>query len=220
MSATIIATSPKATPCGDEKFPSPEPSEPNLKKKVPLGQNTWTRWLPVSATAIRPRSLPIATPCGDEKFPSPEPSEPNEKAWVPLAWKTCIRSLPVSATATTLVFRGRAFLRTATSSGDESSPSPEPSEPNTLSSVPFRSNTWTRWLPVSATKMVLSWCMAMPLGDEKFGSAARTGGGQSCLARTSGGCAGRSWESPAADAAGARATSAAATAAAASNTNN
>ena len=130
VSATTSSSPLKPTSSGDEKLMLSVPSEPNFRRKVPLGQNTWTRWLPVSATAIRPIRSLMATPCGDEKFPSPAPNEPNEKAGVPLAWNTCIRWLPVSATATTLSLIGRFHLHTATSSGDKSSPSPEPSEPN------------------------------------------------------------------------------------------
>ena len=122
-----------------------------------------------------------------------------------------MRWFPVSATATTLVFVGLAFLLTATSSGDKSSPSPEPSEPNTLSGVPVQFSTQTRWLPVSATKTVPSLCMAIPLGDEKFGSTAGGGGGVggSCVASMPTGAA-WAWASPAADTASASTVNAAA----------
>ena len=77
-----------SSPLGDEKFPSPEHSEPNAKSNVPLPWKTCIRWLPVSATAITPSSMvfefPLtATSSGDEKFPPLEPSEPNLKSRVP-----------------------------------------------------------------------------------------------------------------------------------------
>ena len=65
-------------PSGAEKLPSPAPGAPNTKAGTPSGWNTWTRSLPVSATAIMPPYGMKVTACGAENCPTPVPVEPNE----------------------------------------------------------------------------------------------------------------------------------------------
>ena len=72
---------------------------PSLKAGVPLAWNTWTRSLPVSATAIsKPLGDHDAAP-GSLNSPSAEPRMPNLPMKEPSARNSCTRSLPVSATA-------------------------------------------------------------------------------------------------------------------------
>ena len=136
-------------PRGPSNCRVPLPYEPYLVRKVPLDQNTWMRWFPVSETTMSPMSDVRTTPAGDENCPSPVPLEPNLKRNAPLeALKTWMRSLEVSATASrprlTPVPRDMA-------AGDENCPSPVPLEPNTKSRVPLGWKTWMRSLEVSAT---------------------------------------------------------------------
>ena len=71
----------------------------------------------------------------------------------------------------------RLKLVAATPPGDEKFPSPTPREPKLKAWVPLGWKAWMRWLPVSATRIMLRFfgmrsVTSTPPGDEKFPSPA------------------------------------------------
>ena len=114
----------------------------------PVLLSTWIRPLSVSETSILP-VLSTATPCGPFKFAVPAPSEPNLHMNVPVLLNTWIRLLVISVTM--MLFSGSIVIP----HGLLNSPSAEPAAfvafPILKRNVPTLSNTWTRWLPRSAT---------------------------------------------------------------------
>ena len=83
------AEGPVATPVGDLNCPVPEmkPNDPKAGSSVPLGWKTWMRWLPASATTMRPSGA-TATSVGEWNCPAPSPLEPKEKTTLPSGEKT------------------------------------------------------------------------------------------------------------------------------------
>ena len=158
MSATAIkppsgdqATAPGALSC-----PSAEPdvAAPTLNASVRLAAwNTWTRSLPVSATAIKPPSGDQAADRGSLNSPSAPPRVPNLPANSPSALNTWTRSLPVSATASMPGdgSAGGAGGANAMARGLRNTFACQPCSPNAWANVPFGWKNLMRLLPASAT---------------------------------------------------------------------